>query len=194
MNRAMGWLALGLCWSLAACGGDGGNHDLSDLSHQGENDDQSPGDEDFDNEGDPAPNFNENEAANDGVELGELTLEGWVVTEWGEPINGVNVRLVNQSNINIQAAQVSGMDGEFAGAFHFRHLPEGSYQIVLEMLDGRGSAELYPNIIDALLLIDEPEYAVPDQYYQDPDTLSTSIQLTPDRATVPLEVKVLVNN
>ena len=56
----------------------------------------------------------------------------------GTPLTGVNVRIVNAANANIQLTRFTGFDGNISGAYTISGVPPGSYRLLIEGLGANG--------------------------------------------------------
>lgn len=128
------------------------------------------------------------------VAIGEAGIAGQVTDSNGNPINGINVRVVDAANPNIQVAVVSGMNGDLDGSYRINHLPAGQYRVLIEMLDGRG-VDLTPDKIDGLYEAYYPEMDIADQYYKistDGSTGADSDEVTLTDGTITEDIDFVV--
>lgn len=96
--------------------------------------------------------------------VGSAVLSGRVLDQVGNPVNGLNLRLVLATDPNVQTAVISGMNENLDGAYSMQNLPAGSYYLILEELDGQGM-DLFPERIDLLVQYMQPDLVLADQYY-----------------------------
>lgn len=121
--------------------------------------------------------------------VGSAALSGRVLDQVGNPVNGLNLRLVMATDPNRQTAVISGMNENLDGAYSMQNLPAGSYYLILEELDGQGM-DLFPERIDVLVQYMQPDLVLADQYYASSPGVTEILTLADGETTAGIDFVV----
>lgn len=152
----------------------------------------SEGAEEQNSDADPAAGadkFFVDPAINAKAMVGSAALSGRVLDQVGNPVNGLNLRLVMATDPNVQTAVISGMNENLDGAYSMQNLPAGSYYLILEELNGQGM-DLFPERIDVLVQYMQPDLVLADQYYASSPGVTEILTLADGETTAGIDFMV----